>query len=194
MLDAPDRSVGRNVFRHVGAIDGVTVTLSYALDAAEHDRRQVAGVGALTDEFLLAALVSLPSDDLARVDERFTRVLASPGASQVAWISEDPEEGLWGRRLVNCPVEIIQLETELTTWRRGCELVQPWVGYGPRIVHATDELDPFELSEAAHYGIGVVHPDGHRLLDPGDYRPQRWGSARWRFAELVYEQFLALRS
>lgn len=191
MHEVLDRSTGPRLFRHRGVVDGVTLTVSYAVDLHEHERRSAMGIGAIVDELLLAGLLSLPVDDLALVDNRFGSSLASDSASGLVALVEDPLGGLWGRRHLRCPIEIVELETDVLTWRRGCALVQGWVGYGPRTVHVDRDLSAFELTEAAHYGIGVVR-DGERLLAPGEYRPHRWSSARWRFAELIYGQFLAL--
>lgn len=37
----------------------------------------------------------------------------------------------------------------------GPRLALAWVGYGPRLVHVEEVIEPFGLAEASHYGIGL---------------------------------------
>jgi len=186
------RGAGNRAFRHTGSFDGACLTVTYLVDLAEHESRLSRGLGAVTDEFLLAGLLSLPTEDMAAVEPRFARALRSADASRVSAVIRDPEGGFWGRRRLGVPVEILELETESARWRRGREVAHQWVGYGPRLVNVYDEIQPFEIAEASHYGIGLVARDGVRILEPAPYSPQRWTSARWRLSELVYTQFLKL--
>lgn len=186
------RGAGNLAFRHTGTFDGACLTVTYIVDIAEHESRRSRGLGAVTDEFLLAGLLSLPIDDMSAIDTRFTRALRSETASEMVTVIRDPEGGFWGRRRLEVPVEVVELETDSAKWRSGRSVAHQWVGYGPRLVHIDEEIEPFELAEASHYGIGLVAHDGVRILEPAPYCPHRLTSARWRLAELVYTQFLEL--
>lgn len=185
---------GTRAFRHTGVLDRTRVTVTYLLDVTEHVSRVACGLGSVTDEFLLAGLMTLPSDSLGPVDERFTKVLRTPSAARLAAVFDDPDGGTWGQRRISAPVDLLEIEIEATSWRRGCSAAHRWAGYGRRLVRTGSSIKPFELTEASHYGIGLVNLDGERTLDPSPFRPQRWTSARWRIAELVYGQFIALNS
>jgi len=183
---------GTQTFRHPGTFDRTLLTVSYRVDLAEHERRLTADLGAVVDEFLLAALMTLPERDLGLVSRRFERVVRKSAGSALATLVEDPEGGLWGQRRLGIAVEVDWLHIDSVSWARGRDTAHNWVGYGPRVVRTPEELTQFELTEAAHYGIGVEDAYGKRLLEPGTYAPQRWSSARWRFSEMVYRQFREL--
>lgn len=184
------------VYRHTGWIDGSQLTVTYRVDAVEHERRRAQRCGAVTDEFALAAVLTLPEEDLAPIPDRFVPVFAPEHASGLAAVVGDPDGGFWGQRLLSPVVEVLEIETVAESWGRGCAVAHEWVGYGPRVVAVEDSelsMSPTLLMEASHYGIGVVAGAGQeRVLEPAPFRPRRWTSARWRFAEIVYEQFLQL--
>jgi hypothetical protein len=186
MLEVLDAATpGTLAFRHTGVFDRSRLTVSYLVHSIEHESRLAKSLGALTDEFLLAGLMTLPTEDLAPVDSRFTDAFRPRRTSLAAMVVSDPGGGLWGRCLVRPPVEVFEIETQ------SIDVAHRWVGYGPRVARTSRSVEPIALTEAAHYGIGVTSPEG-RLLEPDDYRPLRWTSARWRFAELVYGQFREL--
>ncbi|GAB3400658.1 hypothetical protein GCM10027515_08760 [Schumannella luteola] len=198
-LEPIDVTVGRGirdrrvVYRHTGVFDGTELTVLYLVDDDEHQRRKALGVEAVTDERILAALMELPTDDLGLLPERFRLIFQSPTACNASVVIDDPDGARWGRRLIQAPVEVLEIQARARTWARGSAIAHRWVGYGPRIVwiDKVPRDEAFLLTEAAHYGIGLVHGDeGRRLIAPSCYEPERWTSARWRFAELVYDQFL----
>lgn len=185
---------GTRIFRHSGMFNGCPLTVTYLVDEREHKRRSDERVGAVTDERTLAALLSLPDDDLAPVPSRFVRALPEDHTSPLAALIKDPHGSLWGQRKLGVPVEVVEIEARAKDWARGCALAHRWVGYAPRSVRIACPLpvDPtMLLTEAAHYGLGVIAGDQDtRVLEPSAYKPRRWTASRWRFAELVYEQFL----
>jgi hypothetical protein len=189
-----DSFAGMREYRHRGILDRARLTVTYRVDEAEQESRLERGLGSVEDEFLLAALMTLPTDGLREVDPRFTRVLHSPRAASVATVIDDPDGGTWAQRRLGVPLEVEQIEIEASSWSRGIAAAHQWAGYARRCVRARGPLNAFTLTEATHYGIGVIAEDGACVVAPGAYSPQRWSSARWRLAEMVYGQFRELSS
>ena len=186
-------STGTRAFRHSGVIERSQMTITYLVDIEEHESRKARGVHAVSDEFLLAGLISVPIEGLGPVGDRFAKLFRSPATAQVAAVIDDPDGRVWAQRILGVPVELVEIEISATTWRRGCAAAHRWAGYGRRMVRTDATLNNFELTEAAHYGIGIISSQGTRTLEPGPFLPERWSSARWRMAELVYSQFLDLQ-
>ena len=177
------------VYRHEGTFDRSMLTVTYAVNQVEHEARIRAGLREIRDEFLLAALLSAPEDQLGPVSRRFERVLKSAENSHLAAILEDPEGGLWAQRRAQPAVDVRSIEITSTSLKRGCSVAHRWAGYGPRTITTSASVSTLDLTEASHYGIGLQMPDGECVMLPAAYVPQRWSSARWRFAELIYGQF-----
>jgi len=191
---APSHRSGATLYRHTGRFDRSWLTVTYALNEDEHSSRQTQGLGAVTNERLLAALLAAPHDDLAPVPALFDDAFGAPNAHTMAVVIEDVDGTRWAQRTLQAPLEIIEIEARARDWESGSAVVHDWAGYGARSVrveHLCETGAPWVLIQAAHYGIGLI--DGcceHQLLAPGEYRSERWTSARWRFAEMVYRQFL----
>lgn len=183
-------TVPDSVYRHEGLFDGSRLTVTYALEQAEHETRTRAGRRGIHDEFLLAALLSVPEDTLAKVSPRFDRVLRDAVGLGVAALVDDPDGSLWAQRRAMPAVAVQHIDITSDSWKCGREIAHRWAGYGPRVVHVP-AADPFDLIEASHYGVGVSS-DGDLLVPPAPFTPQRWTSARWRFAELVYDRHCSL--
>ncbi len=177
------------LYRHEGMFDRSELTVTYSVNWDEHMARLSGGRREVIDEFLLAALLSVPDDRLGQVSPRFEQVLRKTGSAHLATILEDPEGGLWAQRRAHPAVEVLGIEITSTSLRRGCSIAHRWAGYGPRTVQTARPANTFELTEASHYGIGLVMADGKHLLAPATFVSERWTSARWRFAEQVYGQF-----
>ncbi|MFB7844000.1 hypothetical protein [Microbacterium sp. NPDC056052] len=180
------------LYRHDGVFDRSKLTVTYAVNWAEHESRVKTGQCEIRDEFLLAALLSLPEDRLGPVDTRFERVLLKADGALVASVLADPEGGLWAQRRAQPVVDVVSIEITSSTLGGGCSVAHRWAGYGPRTVRVSRSASSFELTEASHYGIGLVLSSGEHLLSPATYVAQRWSSARWRFSEMVYGQFREL--
>ena len=189
---------GTTMFRHSGIFDGCPLTVTYLLDLQEHQQRVDRRVGAVVDERTLAALLSLPDNDLGPVSDRFLSILAGDQTSAWATLIREPHGSAWGQRNLGVPVEVVGIEARAKEWTRGCALAHRWAGYAPRTVRVARPLrgdQTLLLTEAAHYGLGVIAGDQKApLLEPSPYAPRRWTAARWRFAELVYDQFLSLEA
>lgn len=177
------------VFRHRGEFDRAELTVTYTVDWAEHESRLANDIGAVADEFVLAALLSVPADRLGKVNARFEKVLRRPSAAPLATVLADPDGGFWAQRRIRPVVDIAGIEISSSSLRRGCSAAQRWAGYGPRTVQTSAKASVFDLTEAAHHGIGLVTCEGQLLLSPATFVSERWSSARWRFSELVYAQF-----
>jgi len=184
---------GTIAYRHEGVFDRCRIAVTYAVDLSVHRARRDAGLGAVRNERLLAALMSLPADALGVVGEQFHDVFDEPSTAGYAVVVEAPDGRRWGQRRLEPAVRVLEIETQASSWRRGRALADVWAGYGARTVAITGPFREPELSllEASYFGIGVKDARaGQLLLAPKPYRPRRWTSARWRFAELVYGQFL----
>ncbi|UBQ02569.1 hypothetical protein [Curtobacterium sp. TXMA1] len=186
----------QRVFCHSGVFDGAALTVVYGVDLDEHRRRVRSAVSAVPDEYLLAAAMTLPDDDLAPVPPRFTAPLTGHEGHTVAAVVADPAGEVWGRRVLQPVVDVLEITAEADSWTRGCAVAHEWVGYGPRVVRVAEQGTAdwsMLMTEASHYGIGIVCGlQDDRVLEPAPFRPRRWTAARWRFSELVYEQFLRL--
>lgn len=176
-------------YRHEGVFDRSLLTVTYSVNHAEHEARVRAGLREIRNEFLLAALLSAPEDQLGPVSPRFERVMRKADSAHLATLLEDPDGGLWAQRRVQPAVDVRSIEITSSTLKRGCSIAHRWAGYGPRTITTSASVSTFELTEASHYGIGLQMTDGECVMLPAAYVPQRWSSARWRFAELVYGQF-----
>lgn len=177
------------IYRHEGVFDRSLLTVTYSVNRAEHEARVSGGRRELRGEFLLAALLSAPENQLGPVSPRFEAVLRKANSAHLATILEDPEGGLWAQRRVQPPVDVRSIEITSSSLERGCSIAHRWAGYGPRTITMSASVSAFELTEASHYGIGLQTVDGECVMMPAAFVPQRWSSARWRFAELVYGQF-----
>lgn len=172
-------------------IDGSALLISFTLNEDEHRRRRLSGVGAVTDEHLLAALLGLSVDRLGRVEPRFSHLFDDPSTSAYATVVDDPEGGRWAQRALTAPVQIDQIDAHTDSWRHGLKIAHSWAGYAPRVIHVSSVPDrALPCIEASEYGIGLVAEDT-LLVAPAEYRPRRWTAARWRFAELVYARYLS---
>lgn len=195
--DAAKLLPGEILCRHTADVFGSRITVTYAVNAEEHARRNQVGTAAIEDERALAMLLALPTDDLAPVPPRFVDVaidLASHSASTVD-IFADPDGDVWARRRVDVPVRVVEIEIASSRWPLAMRAAHRWNGYGPRrIVMARGVPDELAASiEASHYGIGLTIDDGSGarvIIDADTFSPRRFTAARWLFAETVYRQFV----
>ena len=194
---AVDRSYARYVpahhtaYRHTGVFDGAELTVLYAVDDREHCRRESRGIGAITDEAVLAALVNVPTSKLVRVSRRFWTAFDRPHGQDLAVVISDPDGVLWAQRKLSTPVAVIHIEIGSADLESGITSAHRWVGYGPRTVRVGRSPNDESLSKARQYGIGVLTNGSDRpVLEPAQFDSRRWTSARWRFSELVYELYL----
>ena len=178
-----------DAYRHEGVFDRSMLTVTYSVNRAEHEARVRAGLREIRDEFLLAALLSAPEDQLGPVPPRFEPVLRKVDSAHLATVLEDPDGDLWAQRRIQPAVDVRSIEITSANLKRGCTVAHRWAGYGPRTITTSASVSAFELTEASHYGIGLQLTDGECVMMPAAFVPQRWSSARWRFAELVYGQF-----
>ncbi|MDN4641851.1 hypothetical protein QCD70_16500 [Agreia sp. PsM10] len=187
----------QGLFRHRAVFDSREVSVTYRLDSAEHAWRQQIGLGAVTTSRTLAALLSLPGEDLGQADPLLADAFDNPGTAAMAIILDDPDGTRWGRRMLRAPLTVVEIEVPATRWSRGRDAAHDWAGFGPRVVRVDGALprdETFVFAEASHYGIGIRAGDGKLLLEPGEYTSTYWSLARWGLAETLYGQFLNLTS
>ncbi|WP_068482634.1 hypothetical protein [Pseudoclavibacter helvolus] len=177
------------IYRHEGMFDRSQLTVTYSVNRIEHEARVRSGLREIRDEFLLAALLDAPEDRLDPVSQRFERVLRKADSAHLVTILEDPEGGLWAQRRVQPAVEVRSIEITSASVKHGCTVAHRWAGYAPLTITTSASVSTFELTKVSHFGIGLQMADGDCVMRPATFAPQRWSSARWRFAELVYGQF-----
>lgn len=186
----------RGLLRHRAVVDRREFSVTYRIDEREHARRKSLGLRAVTGSRTLAALLSLPEDGLGQPEALLADTFDDPTTSAMASIIEDPDGVRWGSRLLAAPLEVVEIEVSARSWARGREHVHPLAGIAPRVVRLEGRLPrdaSFTLTEASHYGIGIVNAEHELVIAPGDYASRRWSVGRWQFAEIVYGQFLDLR-
>jgi len=195
-LSRPDADAP-GLLRHRAVVDRREFSVTYRVSEKEHQRRQSLGTGAVTSSRTLAALLALPQFTLGEVTPLLADVFDKPTTNSMALIIDDPDQVRWGMRLLAAPLEIVEIEVSARSWARGRETVHPLVGLGPRVVRLEGRLPRnrgFALTEASHYGIGIVSSDSELVLAPGNGASVDWNVGRWRFTEIVYSQFLDLTS
>jgi hypothetical protein len=189
---------GEALFRHTGHLLGGSVSVTYALDDAEHQRRLHRGLGAVTSEFILAALLTAPLEDMARLPEQFQRLLDGPLADdRLVTMWRDLDEKVWMRRAISPPVRPVSATLSAGRWRDALTRAHRWNGYAERTVLVDENaiLPTLAPTEANHYGFGLVVNgvnEARVVVPPRAYSPRRFTAARWLLAEQVYEQFRQL--
>ena len=173
-------------------LGGVRADAVVGLNAAEHERRQLAGLGALTELALLKGCMNLPlnvsvrSADLAEQDQA---VLSRAPQSVV-----DVAGGFMTRRIRSVmAVHAVMLTG--TRWTALLARASAFCGVAQRVVVLTS--GPSDLSqrlwEAQLQGIGIWIDNGSdvvELLAPEVFVPRLIKPARWRFQENAYSCWL----
>jgi len=173
---------------------GVTATLAYRLDPAEHARRCVHGMLAVTDLEKLNVLLGLPlglpvpKSELRRQDWLVIGQLP-PGCVKVA-------DGAVTRQIMRpLFVDLAVVASDGEDWRSGLRRAGQFSTYCTRLLAIPGTLgDIAEASaEAAYYGIGfVVNASGDPVLavKPERFIPTAHTAAGWRFTEQVYSEIV----
>ncbi|UXZ56567.1 hypothetical protein [Curtobacterium sp. Arg-1] len=196
LQDAEMLHPGEILCRHTASVLGSEVTIMYAVDAAEHKRRERVGLTAIEDERDLATLLALPMHDLSAVPSRFLDSAAQLASTRegVVELVTDPDGDVWGQRLADVPVRIVEIRISASRWARAIRTAHLWNGYGRRRIVMTTPLrnEQAAATEASYYGIGLTIQEslGYRdVVEAADYAPRRFTTSRWLVAETVYRQF-----
>lgn len=171
--------------------EGVPGLVVYQLDAAEHERRVRAGLGAVPRLDLLDALMGLP--------------LGEPVPATSLTAAEQYElrrlpPGYIGRaghalvRLLAVPLRLQMALVEDSAWRRGLVRAGAYTGT-TRVLVLTRR--PPDLDDAAiqadYWGIALMVSDGPAavpevVVEPRPFRPRAHTAAMWLFCEQIYRQ------
>jgi len=182
----PDLIVVRSVL-----LLGVHVTACAVLNRAEHERRESAGIGPVTDPDLLGRLLDLPGGEPARDLAWWAESLTLP-----AGIMRRGEDGRSVTRLLQPP---LVLDDVVVPGPRGRELraVQDaslFAGFTPRWVAAERAgLPDTVILEAKLTGVGLLGP-GARVLLPAEQLARPVDGWAWLLWEKTYRRWLKERA
>jgi hypothetical protein len=168
---------------------GVDVHCVLELDRGEHERRQAAGVGAISDRHVLNALMELvPGVEVSRA--------SLSGSARRALRREAAEATTAGSRtvarLAQPPLSVPLVVVQGTRWARGVDRASRFGPYCARVLSLSRlPADAAELLlEASYLGVGVACPDNPRVVPFAPFTPMRFTASSWAFAEAAYAQFL----
>jgi len=161
------------------------------VDLHEHERRDAGGLGAVTNQRLLDALMSLPMGlgvSVDAVDEDSRQVVRRAPAGVV-----DEVDGEFVR-LARRPVVIESVLATARSWRAAQASISCFAAHCERTVRLPlVEVDPLLRVEAEHLGVGIESIDGELLVEPRPFVARRFTSYGWWFTEVLYEQWMATR-
>ncbi|MGD0561175.1 MAG: hypothetical protein ABSA93_40155 [Streptosporangiaceae bacterium] len=171
--------------------EGVRGILAYQVDAAEHDRRRKAGLGAVTRlewlDTLMAMPVGLPVPlQSMTITEQKTMQRLPPGCL-------DYRQSGVIRRLAR-PIGMYLVIVDDADWRRGLVRSGAYIGCTrilavPPTVAGLDEA----ALEADYWGVGLMisgRPlsSSRVIVPPQRFVPTVYTAASWRFCEEMYRQ------
>lgn len=162
------------------------------IDRHEHARRHAAGIGAVTDTWLLHRLLTLPSDELVRwVDLSDADVHRLRRAHPA--VVETSAAGV--RRRLRSPVDVRLVVVRGRRWRTGLQTASAFEAFAQCVLWLP--TPPREIAnvlwEAQLIGIGVwagSSDEPAQLLAPAPWRRRYVKGATWRFAERAYAAWL----
>lgn len=167
---------------------GVRVTASAVLNSAEHQRRGVLGLGAVTDPALLGRLLGLP----ARYPRRDAAVWAETSAA-VTGIVDRGADGCTVTRLLEPPLVVDDVIVPASRGRelRALQDASLFASFTRRWAQAQGPAMPdTAILEAKLCGVGLLSSDGRVLLPaepPTSTSADGW---TWLLAEKVYRRWL----
>ena len=166
---------------------GQTIDIWIRPRPEEIDRRAAAGVGAILDEFLIRALMTLPEGmpiELRTLDGG--ALLAMEGlldAHAVEIIGDTV------CRRMTPPVDLAGIAKAVREWSdmRGLTLLRT---HGPRVAVAAKPMARRIMREIdPEIGVAVVETSGFVVLRPPGARAVRPSWQRWSIAEAAYERW-----
>ena len=171
---------------------GVRVTAYTIINAAEHRRREMAGMGAVVNPGLLDRLMDLPTG-ISVTDP----VVWAEMADQSCGVIERHEDGARVTRRLESPLTITDVVVDATMGKelRGVQDASLFAGFTRRWIAATPSRVPDAVMlEAKLCGVGIVD-QRRRLLLPAE-KPE--GLTRdgwsWLLEEKTYRRWLIRRA
>lgn len=169
--------------------------LSFDLDETEHERRQACELGALASFTLLEPLMVLPEGFPVPMGDVNPLLHPTLRRMPTGVLAPDRPDYL---RLAIRPARGFLAMVQAKRWAQGhLDRASRFAPMGQRaVVLSSSAKTPTtgQLSEADFWGIGVgriTQRGGFEwLLDPAPYRPVRFTTAAWRFAEAAYGAWL----
>jgi hypothetical protein len=170
---------------------GVRVTAYAVIRLTEHQRREAAGMAAVTSPALLDRLLDLPTGSSV-IDP----VLWASAADQPPGILERGKDGASVIRRLESPLLIADVVVQATAGRelRAVQEASLFAGFTRRWVAVVCDCVPrAALLEAKLCGVGIVDP-GHRVLLAAErpVTPTRDGWS-WLLEEKTYRRWLSRR-
>jgi hypothetical protein len=168
---------------------GVPVTARAALDRPEHERRRTLGINAITNASLLDRLLNLPLG-VPVAD----RVIWAETAGQPEGVVERAGDGQTVTRLVAPPLTIdcVMVSAQRRGWLRAVQDASLFACFAKRWVVISGRDVPGRLAiEAKFFGIGLMTPGGHVLLEaekPTGLLIDGWA---WLLREKTYQGWLS---
>jgi len=170
---------------------GVRSTAHAVLNVAEHQRREAAGLGAVTDPALLDRLLDLP--------------VATPVIDPVIWaemvgqplgIIERGEDAVNVRRLMRSPLTIEDVVVHATVGKelRAVQDASLFARYARRwVTVARNRVLDAVLLEAKLCGVGILDPYKGVLLPAEEPVAMTTDGWSWLLQEKVYRRWLSRR-
>jgi hypothetical protein len=171
---------------------GVRVTAYAVLNAAEHERRESAGLGAVTDPALLDCLMDLP--------------VAVPVADPVTWaemnsqppgVVERDEDGATVARMLEPPLTISDVVVGATGGRElaAVQDASLFAGFTRRWIAATrDRVPDSAVLEAKLCGVGILDRSSRVLLAGEVAASLTIDGWTWLLQERTYRRWLSQQS
>ncbi|GHJ34299.1 hypothetical protein ACFV4E_22805 [Streptomyces hygroscopicus] len=174
-------------------------TLHLAIDPAEHQRRQAAGIGPVTGHgfggldhlMALPAGMPVPLDSLTKEQQKYVR--RAPNAIVTV------KDGKVTRHAIRpCRVAMATVRYD-TTYKMALDSASRFAPFCARqVIVKRLPKDAFarinDLAEFDFYGIGIIleKPDGslETVVEPRPWIPKRHTPAGWWFAERAYATYL----
>jgi hypothetical protein len=171
---------------------GVRVTAYAIINSAEHQRREIAGMGAVINPALLDRLMDLPIG-ISVTDP----VVWAEMADQPRGVAERHEDGAGITRRLESPLTITDIVVDATTGKelRAVQDASLFAGFTRRWIAATSSRIPdAAMLEAKLCGVGIV--DTCRGLVLSAERPESltrdgWS---WLLEEKTYRRWLTRRA
>jgi hypothetical protein len=171
---------------------GVRITAYAVINVAEHQRRDGAGLGAVTDPALLDRLLDLPVA-VPVIDP----VVWAEMAGQPRAIIERDEDASSVRRLMGSPLTIEDAVVHATAGRElgAVQDASLFAGYARRwVTVAKDRIPDAVLLEAKLCGVGILDPDRRVLLPAEKPVALTMDGWSWLLQEKVYRRWLRRRA